>query len=423
MADTHLEEKEGIVSSHNPLILTLVVTLIIGLATGAFVLSFRALNDLATASAIDPTIAWIWPLIIDGFIVTATIAAFTLRGRGFKTTWYPWTALVLFAVVSVFGNSIHATNNLAELRVDVWIASLVSAAPAVALLLSSHFLIIMISAPRYIKVSAEEIETNAELKLELFEEPKIQKKSSAIAETIPQTPALPSVPQQVEEKPFIHPAPVVSTPFRETLPLEKSEVKTSDTPSFLAQTPIREKDKTVADAEALIKQAVEYHYDPITRGEIIEKIKSLPMTSGEEINDFYHMGVRDTILAAELAGRLTKEEVDSILFRNENMVDEIPFTETIVETVQHETDSGLNESTSESVPRPVAAQPSESSVVASKPKVSVNDKEFDDWVRGRLEAGLGVTNGDIQEKLGCSLRTAQRRMAGLKERFPELESA
>lgn len=149
-----------IVASHNRFVLFIVITLIIGLASGAFVLSFDALHALAVASAIKPELAWIWPIIIDGFIVTATIAIFSLRGRG--RTWYPWAALVLFAFVSVFGNSIHAVNHQDELGVSVWIASSVSAAPAIALLLASHFLVIMISAPKDITVGTINVHGSSE---------------------------------------------------------------------------------------------------------------------------------------------------------------------------------------------------------------------------------------------------------------------
>lgn len=159
MTNTITEKNNStVVGANNKIVLTIVISLIVGLAVGAFVLSFDALHSLALASAISATIAWIWPLIIDGFIVTATIAVFVLRGREAKSTWYPWAALILFAFVSVFGNSIHAVNNQDLLGVDVWIASSVSAAPAVALLLASHFLVIMISAPKHKPVTVIQYE-------------------------------------------------------------------------------------------------------------------------------------------------------------------------------------------------------------------------------------------------------------------------
>ena len=113
------------------------------LALGGFVLSFNALRDLAVHSGLLPELSWIWPLIVDGFIVVATAAAFGLKRRGPRVTWYPWTALVVFAVVSVAGNASHAVNS-DLVTVPVWIATVVSSVPAVALLIASHLLVVMI---------------------------------------------------------------------------------------------------------------------------------------------------------------------------------------------------------------------------------------------------------------------------------------
>jgi hypothetical protein len=113
------------------------------LAIGGFILSFNALRDLAAASGILPELAWIWPLVVDGFIVVATAAAFGLKKRGPRTTWYPWSALALFAVVSVAGNAAHALSS-PDVTVPVWVATVVSSVPAIALLIASHLLIVMI---------------------------------------------------------------------------------------------------------------------------------------------------------------------------------------------------------------------------------------------------------------------------------------
>lgn len=166
------------VVTHNKFVIGLIISLVIGLASGAFILSFDALHALALASAIDENIAWLWPLIIDGFIVTATIAIFALRGRGKGTSRYIWAMLMLFALISVFGNSIHAVNNQNLLGVDLWIASSVSAAPAVALLLASHFLVIMISSPQHVQVRHVQVhdgdKSTDAIVQEVFQEPRVQ---------------------------------------------------------------------------------------------------------------------------------------------------------------------------------------------------------------------------------------------------------
>lgn len=112
-----------------------------GLGGCAFALSFSALRDLAVRSGIDPGLAYMWPLIVDGFIVVATAAAFALRGQGARVTWYPWAALVVFSAVSVCGNALHAQARATD--VATWVSTIVSAVPAVALLLASHLMTVM----------------------------------------------------------------------------------------------------------------------------------------------------------------------------------------------------------------------------------------------------------------------------------------
>ncbi|HEY5224701.1 MAG TPA: DUF2637 domain-containing protein, partial [Microbacteriaceae bacterium] len=92
------------VRSSNPVLAWATALGVVGLALGGFVLSFQALRDLAVRSGIDPTLAFLWPLIVDGFIVVATAAAFALKRRGRRVTWYPWVALMLFSAISVAGN-------------------------------------------------------------------------------------------------------------------------------------------------------------------------------------------------------------------------------------------------------------------------------------------------------------------------------
>lgn len=116
---------------------------VVGLAAAGFWLSFQALRDLAVRSGIDPELSFLWPLIVDGFIVVATAAAFGLKRRGRRVTWYPWAALILFAGLSVAGNAAHAVN-VETVSVPVWVATVVSSVPAVALLIASHLLIVLV---------------------------------------------------------------------------------------------------------------------------------------------------------------------------------------------------------------------------------------------------------------------------------------
>lgn len=115
------------------------------LALGGFVLSFQSLRELAVRSGLDQDLAFIWPLIVDGFIVVATASAFALKHRGVKVSWYPWSALILFSAISVTGNAMHAMDNTA-ISIPPWIATTVSSVPAIALLIASHLLVVIVGA-------------------------------------------------------------------------------------------------------------------------------------------------------------------------------------------------------------------------------------------------------------------------------------
>ncbi|MFT4299516.1 MAG: DUF2637 domain-containing protein [Aeromicrobium sp.] len=127
-----------------PLVWALMVGVTI-LAAGAFTLSFDALRTLAIAAGLRERLAWLWPVIVDGFIVVATVAAVVLRGRG-RASWYPWLALAAAATVSIAGNALHARTTADLTVLTTTTACIVSAVPAVALLLASHLLVIVMEA-------------------------------------------------------------------------------------------------------------------------------------------------------------------------------------------------------------------------------------------------------------------------------------
>lgn len=114
------------------------ITAVIGtvfIAAGAFWLSFTSLSDLARRSGLDPAQAWVWPLIVDGIIVVATVAAVALARS--RVAWYPWALLVVGAAISVTANAIHAV--VAEATdVPLVLAASVSAVPPLVLLSITH---------------------------------------------------------------------------------------------------------------------------------------------------------------------------------------------------------------------------------------------------------------------------------------------
>ena len=101
------------------------------LAIAAFALSYGALHALAARHGTSAAVAVLWPLVVDGFIVTSSLAVLhaVLEGR---RTVYPWCLVLLFSAVSVAGNLAHGTPTL--------VGHLVAAVPPVALVLAFDLL-------------------------------------------------------------------------------------------------------------------------------------------------------------------------------------------------------------------------------------------------------------------------------------------
>ncbi|OZE96116.1 hypothetical protein CH302_16450 [Rhodococcus sp. 15-2388-1-1a] len=110
------------------------------IAFGAFWLSFTALRDLAVRSGVPSGQAWVWPLIVDGLVLVATVAVVALDHH----RWYAWTLLGIGASLSLAGNSLHATYT-GELPVAVRI--LVAAVPPLSLLAVTHLTYLLACRP------------------------------------------------------------------------------------------------------------------------------------------------------------------------------------------------------------------------------------------------------------------------------------
>lgn len=88
----------------------LAIIIAIGITTGAFVLSFAVLRDLAHQAGMPVDLSWIFPAIVDGAILGATIAAVVLNkitGSAQGKKFFVWL-LVSVVCISVAGNAYHA---------------------------------------------------------------------------------------------------------------------------------------------------------------------------------------------------------------------------------------------------------------------------------------------------------------------------
>ncbi len=119
------------------------------LAVGAFVLSYAALRDLAVLAGVPAEQAWLWPLIVDGVILEATISVVALRGGATPARRYAWVLLVAGAAVSVAANITHAVVG-ADARVPTLVAALVASVPPLVLVAMTHLTVELIrnASPR-----------------------------------------------------------------------------------------------------------------------------------------------------------------------------------------------------------------------------------------------------------------------------------
>lgn len=125
------------------------------IAIGAFWLSFTSLTDLARRSGISSSQAWVWPLIVDGIIIVATVAAVALAGS--RAAWYPWMLLTGGAAISVAANATHAIV-ADETDIPVLLAASVASVPPLVLLSITHLTSVLM---RHVSNQAEQPRTTS----------------------------------------------------------------------------------------------------------------------------------------------------------------------------------------------------------------------------------------------------------------------
>ncbi|MBH5141435.1 helix-turn-helix domain-containing protein [Rhodococcus erythropolis] len=116
-----------------------------GTGAAAAVLSFAALDDLAARSGV--AVPALWPAIVDGVVIVATVAVVAGAGR------YAWGLLVVGALVSIAGNIVHAA--LPDGVLPVWLRATVAAVPPVALVAVAHLAVRLQHAPPRSSVSRD----------------------------------------------------------------------------------------------------------------------------------------------------------------------------------------------------------------------------------------------------------------------------
>ncbi len=118
------------------------VLVIVGVGAAAFVLSFTTLRDLATLAHIPSGTAWLFPLIVDGTIIQATLGWLVLA-KSPERKYFVWV-LAAGSLISVAGNSIHAVANGHQL--PGWLCAIVAAIAPISLLIDTHGLAVLLRA-------------------------------------------------------------------------------------------------------------------------------------------------------------------------------------------------------------------------------------------------------------------------------------
>jgi len=92
--------------------------LVLALAAFAFILSWNALRGLARDNGVPTQLSWMFPLVIDGFIIAASLAVVRNSLLSERVRWQ-WFLVGAFTVVSIVFNVLHS--------VDGWLARVIAA--------------------------------------------------------------------------------------------------------------------------------------------------------------------------------------------------------------------------------------------------------------------------------------------------------
>jgi hypothetical protein len=147
-SDALLPERAGRRRRAERLVLAVAVAGTVFIALGAFWLSFTSLSELARRCGIAPDRAWVWPLIVDGVIVVATVSVVAMSGGGWdrRAVRYAWTLLLAGACISVLANASQAVVAV-DARVPSVLAALVAAVPPVVLVAITHLTVELTHRP------------------------------------------------------------------------------------------------------------------------------------------------------------------------------------------------------------------------------------------------------------------------------------
>jgi hypothetical protein len=116
----------------------LAVAITTGVGAASFALSFTALRDLATRGHVPPQQAWLWPLMVDGAILLATLGVVVVSGdpQCRNDRRFFWLVLGGGAVVSIACNALHAILPADE-PINTWLRGFLAGVAPTALVVTT----------------------------------------------------------------------------------------------------------------------------------------------------------------------------------------------------------------------------------------------------------------------------------------------
>ncbi|MDT5078155.1 MAG: hypothetical protein QOJ80_2792 [Mycobacterium sp.] len=127
---------------------TTAVVIDVLICAAACVLSFSSLRDLAARTVWSGNLGWLFPVIVDGAQVLASMAlvAFSAYPEQRSARRYFWVLLAIGVAVSVSGNAVHAlmpNPDLLARPFSPWFAAAIGCVPSLAVVSTTHALSIL----------------------------------------------------------------------------------------------------------------------------------------------------------------------------------------------------------------------------------------------------------------------------------------
>jgi hypothetical protein len=115
-----------------------------GVGAASFALSFAALRDLAVRGHVPTGLAWLWPLIVDGTILNATLGVVVLASypQHRRDRRYFWIVLAAAAAASVLSNTLHAIVPASH-PLGPWLTGFIASIAPFSLLATTHGLTLL----------------------------------------------------------------------------------------------------------------------------------------------------------------------------------------------------------------------------------------------------------------------------------------